>query len=151
MRLYGMNMEKFTELLEQKYGLNEFGSTGDIDPDYLDLTYEDVFDVGRMASNDRDRNFYAITLQRAFPDKFPDITDAEDFVDLALEQGAESVNPGRNFEDWAMQKRNMVGEPITVKDNHTIIFTDEMKQQILDKGLPRLRKGGLAQKKAPRQ
>ena len=151
MRMYGMNIEEFTRLLEKKYGLDQFGNDYDIDPDYLDLTYEDVFDVGRMASNDRDRNIFAVELQRAFPDKFSDITDAEDFVDLALEQGAASMNPGRNFEDWVMQKKNMVGEPITVKDNHTIIFTDEMKQQILDKGLPRLRKGGLAQKKAPRQ
>ena len=150
MRMYGQNMEEFTRLLEKKYGLDEFGNVGGIDPDYLDLTYEDVFDVGKMASNDRDREFYAMTLKAAFPDKFRDITEAEDFVELALEQ-AIYANPGRRFEDWAIQKQNMAGEPITVKDNHTIIFTDEMKQQILDKGLPRLRKGGLAQKKAPRQ
>ena len=157
MRMYGMNMEEFTRLLEKKYGLDEYGienadgSVTSIDPAYLDLTYEDVFDVGRMASNDRDREFYAMTLKAAFPDKFRDITEAEDYVDLALVDGVASSNPGRVFEDWAMQQQNMAGEPITVKDNHTIIFTDEMKQQILDKGLPRLRKGGLAQKKAPRQ
>ena len=151
MRMYGVNIEEFTRLLEKKYGLDQFGNDYDIDPDYLDLTYEDVFDVGRMASNDRDRNFYAVELQRAFPDKFSDITEAEDFVDLSLGDGVPSSNPGRVFEDWVMQQQNMAGEPITVKDNHTIIFTDEMKQQILDKGLPRLRKGGLAQKKAPRQ
>ena len=155
MRMYGQNMEEFTRLLEKKYGLDEFGDVGKIDPDYLDLTYEDVFDVGRMASNDRDRKFYAMTLNQAFPDRFSDITEAEDFVDLMMDQdyglGSGSFNPGKVFEDWVMQQQNMVGEPITVKDNHTIIFTDEMKQQILDKGLPRLRKGGLAQKKAPRQ
>lgn len=154
MRMYGQNMEEFTRLLEKKYGFDEFGienadgSISYIDPDVLDLTYEDVFDVGRMATNDRDRKFYAMTIQRSFPDKYPDITDAEDFVDLALEQnysvGSGSFNTGRVFEDWAFQKQNMAGEPITVKDNHTVIFTDEMRKKIMEQGLPRLRKGGLA-------
>ena len=149
MRMYGQNMEEFTRLLEKKYGLDEFGienadgSVTSIDPDVLDLTYEDVFDVGKLASTDRDRKFYAMQLQRAFPDKYPDITDAEDFVDYAFQQ-AMYANPGRVFEDWAFQQQNMAGEPITVKDNHTIIFTDEMRKKIMEQGLPRLRKGGLA-------
>ena len=96
-----------------------------------------------MASTDRDRKFYAMTLQRSFPDKYPDITDAEDFVDYAFQQ-AMYANPGRVFEDWAFQQQNMAGEPITVKDNHTVIFTDEMRKKIMEQGLPRLRKGGLA-------
>ena len=106
-----------------------------------------------MALTDRDRRLFAMQLQRAHPDVFEDITDAEDYVDAIVLRPTENYGntPSSNFEEWVMQKMNMVGEPITVKDNHTIIFTDEMKQQILDKGLPRLRKGGLAQKKAPRQ
>lgn len=155
MALYGMNIEEFTRLLDKKYGLDEFGienadgSISYIDPDVLDLTYEDVFDVGTMALTDRDRSLYAMQVQRAHPDVFEDITDAEDFVDaIVLRPTANYGNhPSSNFDDWAMESKQAAGDPIVVKDNHTVIFTDEMRKKIMEQGLPRLRKGGLVSPK----
>lgn len=149
MALYGMNIEEFTRILEKKYGLDDLGNLGGVDPDYVQLTYDDVFDVGTMALTDRDRSLYAMQLQRAHPDVFEDITEAEDFVDAIVLRPTENYGntPSSNFEDWAMQQQNMAGEPITVKDNHTVIFTDEMRKKIMEQGLPRLRKGGLVSPK----
>lgn len=146
MALYGMNIEEFTRILEKKYGLDDLGNIGGVDPDYLQLSYDDVFDVGTMALTDRDRSLYAMQLQRAHPDVFEDITNAEDFVDaIVLRPTANYADhPSSNFDDWAMGSKEAAGDPIVVKDNHTIIFTDEMRKKIMEQGLPRLRKGGLA-------
>jgi len=37
--------------------------------------------------------------------------------------------------------------PMTIKDNNAIMFTDEMRERILNEGLPRLNKGGLVGRK----
>jgi len=149
MALYGMNIEEFTRILEKKYGLDDLGNLGGVDPDYLQLTYEDVFDVGTMALTDRDRSLYAMQVQRAHPDVFEDITDAEDFVDAIVLRPTANYgnNPSSNFDDWAMESKQAAGDPIVVKDNHTVIFTDEMRKKIMEQGLPRLRKGGLVSPK----
>jgi len=37
--------------------------------------------------------------------------------------------------------------PMTIKDNNAIMFTDEMRERIMNEGLPRLNKGGLVGRK----
>jgi len=146
MGIYGFDGRKFNEFMAQRYGLEDMPFE-DLDNDVVLATYEDVFEAGIQYLTDRDRSRMAIDLQRYFPSKFADITDAEDYVDRALVQRAPSLDPARNFGEWIAETKMQAGDPITVKDNHTVIFTEEMRKKIMEQGLPRLRKGGLVSPK----
>lgn len=146
MGIYGLDGRKFNEFMAQRYGLEDMPYE-DLDHEVVLATYEDVFEAGIHYLTDRDRRRMALDLQRYFPRQFDDITDAEDYVDKALVQRAPSLDPARNFQDWIAETKMQAGDPMTVKDNHTVIFTDEMRKKIMEQGLPRLRKGGLVSPK----
>ena len=143
MGIYGFDGRKFNEFMARRYGLEDMPFE-DLDHEVVLATYEDIFEAGIHYLTDRDRRRMAQDLQRYFPRQFDDITDAEDYVDRALVQRASSLDPARNFGDWIAETKMQAGDPMTVKDNHTVIFTDEMRKKIMEQGLPRLRKGGLA-------
>ena len=135
-------LSKYEEVWDGYVGdpfLNEFSSI------------EDVIDaaVADMRGNIKDIDNLAIKFSVMYPEKFRNTGAARDFIDNALEDPSYMK---MIFESNVLRYKNLTGGDFggkvdTIKNNTRLMFTPEMKAEILGRGLPRLRTGGLVGKK----
>jgi len=88
-------------------------------------------------------------VKTAFPDRISDTVEAQEIVERVLFQKNADARPifREKFEQMLEAYRNSAGNGRTIKNNNAVLFTPEMKAEILGRGLPRLRTGGLVGKK----
>lgn len=136
-------------------GLSKYEEVFDdyIDDPFLDAfsSIEDVIDsaVGDMRGNIKEIDNLAIKFSVMYPEKFKNTGAARDFIDNALEDPSYMKMV---FDSNVLRYKNLTGGDFggkvdTIKNNTRLMFTPEMKAEILGRGLPRLRTGGLVGKK----
>lgn len=101
----------------------------------------------------------AVQVKAAFPDRVGDSTDAQDLVEKVLFGTTKTLTPGPGggrfrqepnievkFKQMLNDFKTNASNMRTIGNNNAVFFTPEMKEEILNRGLPRLRKGGLVGK-----
>lgn len=111
---------------------------------------EDVISsgAGEMKGNQFGIDNLAIRFSVMYSEKFRNTGAARDFIDKALE---DPTYLKMIFDRNVLRYKNLTGGDFggtvdTIKNNTRMMFTPEMKEEILNRGLPRLRKGGLVGK-----
>ena len=84
-----------------------------------------------------------------YGDRFNQLGDAEDWLDDYLDHYYhDTKGPLAYLKRQLKKKQENSGDNIrTIENNTRVLFTPEMKAEILGRGLPRLRTGGLVGKK----
>jgi hypothetical protein len=131
------------ELLEEIN--DQFPSSGIQSTDELaDLDLDDLIDItARDLRSKKGGKVEAAVYDLAINTGFMDSADVEDATMAWLSNANKNLNVTLEFMAESVGKN-----PINVPNNNTVIFTPEMREQIMAKGLPRLRKGGLVGKRA---
>lgn len=111
-------------------------------------TIEDLLEDGflQLRGSGRNRKKYAQEIFLMYGDRFNQLGDAEDWLDDYLDRFFNG--PYAYMKRQIEKKRAKGGDNIrTIENNTRVLFTPEMKAEILGRGLPRLRTGGLVGKK----
>ena len=124
---------------------DQFPSSGIQSTDELaDLDLDDLIDItARDLRSKKGGKVEAAVYDLAINTGFMDSADVEDATMAWLSNANKNLNVTLEFMAESVGKN-----PINVPNNNTVIFTPEMREQIMAKGLPRLRKGGLVGKRA---
>ena len=135
-------------------GLDKFEEIYDgyADDAFLDAfsPIDDVISSGAadMRGNVKGIDNLATRFSVMYPEKFTDADAARNFIEKALE---EPTYLRMVFDRSVLRYKNLTGGDFggtvdTIKNSTRMMFTPEMKEEILNRGLPRLRKGGLVGK-----
>ena len=103
----------------------------------------------QLRGSGRNRNAYAQEIFLMYGDRFNELGDAEDWLDDYLDHYYhDTKGPLAYLKRQLQKKQESSGDNIrTIENNTRVLFTPEMKAEILGRGLPRLRTGGLVGKK----
>jgi len=133
---------------EDAYDNEFFEFTDEVNPypyDGILDSIDDLVDDGitTLSGSGVARRKYAQEMFLMYPERFETYADAEDWLNDYIQNSEKA----KRYMTRHLNEKKSDDNRMTIKNNTRLSFTPEMKAEILGRGLPRLRTGGLVGKK----